>query len=217
MQYLSLLVIFVSMNVFSQADKGGMGSGGGSGIICFSSKESADFVRSNGGIVPDHLISSIRAIQSLDLQIAFMRKGLSGEKPKLLLAQPGQSLEDYLEVLLIRLNERYIKIGASVREALPYLEKNIYYRINPIKRILDEDDVGSEESDYCTLTNLAAQYQTDFETHIHLDERLFMHPTHNISSKGILLLHEFIYSVLRKDRANNSRQVRSIIQNILED
>jgi hypothetical protein len=209
MKFLGLILILFSMNTLSQANSmgGGMGSGGGSGIVCFRTKEAAEFVRRNGGIVPDGLINQIGALQVLDLQLAFMTNR------NLFLAQPGQSVNDYFSILLLRLKQSYPDIYASLE--LGALQRNVLYRLNPLSRVLDENDVGTEDSDYCTLTNFAVQYSSVRGPVIHIDNRLYSHPQHSTSSKAILLLHESIYSVLRKRGQTNSREVRDIIMDIL--
>lgn len=216
--FILFLVVF-SANSYAQraSSGGGMGSGGGSGVVCFSSIEVTNIVKKSGGVVADKYIKDIQALQSLDLQLAFMKKGVDGKSPNLYLAKKDQTVKSYLDELLLRLNHRRPELFHAIKLKLENLEENIYYRINPLLRVLDENDVGSEDSDYCTLTTFATQYEVDGETIIHLDERIFLHPKHSVSSKGVLLLHEYIYSVLRTEGDTDSRRVRKIVQDVLED
>jgi hypothetical protein len=194
---------------------GNESSGGGSGIVCFTSIEAAKEVRENGGVVPDKLISKIGSLQSLDLQIAYMRKDINGKSRNLFLAKEGQTVSDYLEQLMLRLEQSYPELSQAINVEMGALQQNVYFRLNPLYRIHDENDVGTEESDYCTLTNFAIQYTSGRGTIIHIDERLYSHPKHSVSSKALLLLHEYIYSALRKNGVTDSREVRDIISDIL--
>lgn len=180
-----------------------------------SLQSKAKEVRENGGVVPDKLISKIGSLQSLDLQIAYMRKDINGNSRKLFLAKEGQTVSEYLEQLMLRLEQSYPELSQTINLEMGALQQNVYFRLNPLYRIHDENDVGTEESDYCTLTNFAIQYTSVRGTIIHIDERLYSHPKHSVSSKAILLLHEYIYSALRKNGVSDSREVRDIISDIL--
>lgn len=208
-------VLILALALVSSSYAGNESGGGGSGIVCFKSSEAANEVRANGGIVPDKLINQIGALQSLDLQLAFMRKNFDGTSREVFLAKKGQSFNDYFNELLLRLDQSYPELSNAMKPEMGFMQRNIFFRVNPLDRVIDENDVGTEDSDFCTLTNFAVQYRGLRGAVIHLDDRLYSHPKHSTSSKAILLLHEYIYSVLRKSGATDSREVRSIIHDIL--
>jgi hypothetical protein len=212
---LSIAVLFTFFSHRALAE-GGMASGGGKGIVCFNNQQDLLTLRENDSVVKDEQIKNIGALQTLDLQVSFMGGTITGTTPSLDLALSDESLKQYLNRLISKLSLLYPEIGKEINLNRETLEESIYWRINPLRPAFDENDVTDHYSEVCGLTTFALQYTIDDKVFIHIDKRLFFHPKHSVSSQAILLLHEFIYSILRKDGLNNSRPVRHIIHELLK-
>jgi hypothetical protein len=225
MRYLLFITLCLSItNAYALLNysRGEWGSGGGNAIVCFNpgSIDSGDStiniiseIRKNNNQIKNEYLKYISSIEMFDLYDAKKSRGLNQGQTKIIEILSTESEFDYID-----------KIGKLYKQDLPYIEKLIaktklildegsfYLAPNPIKH---QDDIGTVTlpGKDCTIITMAAQVNYGNYYEVHIDERLYNHPTHSKLSKAVLILHELLYSYDRKEnKAKDSGATRSLVK-----
>ena len=101
-QFIFILTVVFSLSSFS----GGMESGGGHGLVCFTSSKVANAVREAKGIILDKQLKSISSIEPIDLYFAKNAQGAPLEKIDLIKARRIENFRQlYKRILFCYLQE----------------------------------------------------------------------------------------------------------------
>jgi len=206
--FLQILIFIAGLSPFTIHAEGGMASGGGKGLVCFSASETAKKVRSNRGVVDNTDLNKIVSINALDFIYS------NNTLPTLSFFQ-NKGHTEVIEKILSRIEITIPFLYQNIIHTRKILEKGTRYRQNPLKPIDDENDVVASYGSKCALTTLALNFNLESGPQLHIDNRLFNHPKHTDISKAILLLHEYIYFQARLKGARDSQKTRELIRIIL--
>lgn len=210
--FLSSLIL-LSFNSFAE---GAMGSGGGKGIVCFNNSDTANQVRNREGIIFNEDIFLITSIEPQDLRYAKQIRGFNGGGTSITNILENESLEDYINNLLLRSNQISYQIKETIIKYLNELQGDqLIFRDGPLKPIHDDQDVGIYESEKCTATTMAIQHSLNGKVYLNIDQRLFNHPHHSKQGQATLLLHEYVYATYRERGADNSVETRETVFHLL--
>lgn len=211
-------LFLISSNSYSRLDRGGMGSGGGKGMVCFDSPEIADEVRDNEGIIPTEYINNITSVEMLDLYYAKLAKGSDASMANLVKEKEGENYLDYFVRILNRIERTIPFLGKEiVKSQEKFNNGQILFLTKPLTPMFDENDVGFNASESCSKTTMAVQYFKQGKYFLHIDMRLFFHRLHSERSKAVLLLHEYLYLISRNKGETSSRRTRELIGHLIKN
>lgn len=220
MKIFGLLLALVSGNLFAvdllDMREGDWGSGGGNGLVCFSSKDVADAVKANKYIVKNEHLKSIESIEVYDLYEAKKRRGLSSDKPEIIEIGESEEFYDYFDRLSKRFknhNDLMAELVNMAKSLVP--DSNIIFNNAAVK---NQNDLGNVTlpQDKCLIITMAAQVNYFEHYQVHIDERLFFHPRHSKQSQATLVLHELFYAIGRKHfKHSDSGSTRSLLRYLI--
>jgi len=192
-------------------------SGGGKGIVCFTTKEIADKVKEDFGYIYNDQLSSITSLEMYDLNFAKQPIGLERIAPKLVREDQFQNAIDLYHFLKQRLKDVYRPLFNIIEDSeQAFLKKgadSIFIDGSSVSPVFDANPQYVSSDPTCTFTTMALQSGDD----LFIDARLFDHPKHSLLSGATLLLHEFIYFHTRECGKTDSRSVRTLIRYILRE
>jgi hypothetical protein len=189
---------------------GKSGSGGGNVVICFKDRLAAAKVKSQDNAVYDEDLSQIESIEALDLYE--LTKGRFKGTRKLFIEGNVTSFDEYIQKHLSIMTTKLSRAAELAKELqypvygslVPFTSDDIAYTSEPLKRQKDSgESVDFYTNPKCTLTTIIVQ--TTNPNELTIDERLFFHPVHSVTSQAVLFIHEFNYAfVLRSGNSTNS-------------
>lgn len=196
-------------------------SGGGNALVCFKTAKAVNEIKNNGGYISDEFLSQINFIETFDLYEAKKPRGFKESfesiENKLIPIIDQESVSDYAKRIIGRLKIHYPETHDKFMAELNM--------ISGLRTIMTEDRIDQvydiNPGDYvdkpnCLYATLAAQSNSSRMTSVYIDKKLFNHPLHSRQSKGVLMIHEAIYSLLRKEFDHKeSRVARFIVSALL--
>jgi hypothetical protein len=202
------------------AEKGGWSSGGGNAIVCFQddiAETAIKEIKLAKGIIPNRLLSSQTAIESIEMYDLFESKLPRGLDPnnkiKIIQIQDDQDLIRYSHGLMIRFAKMVPIVSRVIGKGLSQLpEANMRFHQGAVKQQNDIGEINHINDKKCIISTIAIQRNWNNFFELHIDARLFNHPKHSRLSKAVLLLHEFIYSTGRKKGHLDSSQTRKLVE-----
>lgn len=213
-------MLLTSTNVFAvkmlDMAAGDWGSGGGNGLVCFSSGDVTKAVIENKFIIKDEHLASIVSIEVYDLYEAKKRRGLSSSIPEIVEIGEEEEFYDYFDRLSKRFenhNNLMSYLVTSAKKLVP--DSQILFHNGPVK---NQNDLGNVTlaAKNCLIITLAAQVNYHEHYQVHIDERLFFHSAHSRQSQATLILHELFYAIGRKQYAHNdSGSTRSLLRYLI--
>lgn len=189
---------------------GEWGSGGGNALVCFKQKTAqvggsevdiniAEKIRnSESKKIPDKYLEYIESIEMFDLYEAKKRRGIDSPQPEIIKINDDEKYYDYFDRLAKRYDKRVYRMLFVLETAKTLIpDTRLIFHDFPVEH---QNDLGSVAlpSNNCVVATMAAQVNYNDFYEVHIDERLFNHPTHSKQSKATLILHELLYAVGRK-------------------
>jgi len=175
---------------------GDWSSGGGNAIVCFKNDTIPKLIQADPTHwLKDEYISKIKSVEAFDLYQAKLPRGIDSIKPDIISLAKNETPYDYVLKIKNRFQNTLPYISSIIQNGQEKLsEENIIIEPNGLLPIDDTQAVGQIDKERCVLATMAVQvnWTNSDEYQLHLDERLFNHPTHSELSKAILLLHEYI-------------------------
>ncbi|OFZ78524.1 MAG: hypothetical protein A2583_05570 [Bdellovibrionales bacterium RIFOXYD1_FULL_53_11] len=217
-KYLVVMIAISASTAFGGKGDGGDTSGGGNVIACFDTRETADLVRKRDGEITNDQIDKIESIQALDLHDARLARGFNQAQPNIVEVATGESFDKYVNKILARVEITIPDLAQRLKWAREqFANKNVILHENSIRRVKDEATISLLESGKCALATAIAQTKKNNTWFMDVDKRLFFHPKHAETSRGVLILHEVVYSWGRDlghaDSENTRRLVAALINN----
>ncbi len=194
------------------------GGGGGNGVVCFDSTSIVDQIHANGGYIDNAMLPNIVSIESYDLFEARQPRGMAGELvPQIIEPAEGERFLVYISRVMSRVNWTIPRLVGHANDALRRLDSNNIIRqpfgLEPVN---DVNTVGLLDSGRCVLATLASHFFEGEKTYLHVDQRLFDHPRHGRTSRAVLILHEVLYMVARRQFHHaDSRNTRILISYLI--
>jgi hypothetical protein len=211
-------------------------AGGGNAVVCFDDRGIPAQVIAEESIISDRFIRHITSVEILDLFHAREARDFdTRETSGIVTVRPGETPSQYAKRIVKRTNS-YIPV---LEKMIDFSKTQFLTRrsISGLKRIddADEDEAMPEN---CVLSTMAAQTGRTDAKYISgvfldgtrgteglkeaektldsptlvIDERLYNHPKHSIQSRGALILHEYLYLLIRQyGNQRDSRIVREIV------
>lgn len=197
---MKLITILITLGLVAPAF-GGKERGGGTAIVCFNTKEQADGVKANEGVVPDELINEITSIEMLDLYETKLGYGVPKKVYPIIPIKNDETELDYVE----KIKTHWYFVAPKIGEMIAKVQK-MYAGDRTRDRKLfpakDVDPISPPPSNKCVYATLAWQ---DME-YLYLDSRLVDHPKHSKLSRGVMWLHEYArYYGLQHDRNSQDK------------
>jgi hypothetical protein len=193
-------------------------SGGGNAVVCFSQPGLAQKVRDNQGRVADGLLGAIETIEAFDLHEAGLQRGFAEEiGHRIIRPAPTETPEAWVERITRRLDAHLPSLSERIRAARAAAERHGISEVDePLERINDRNASGLIDLSRCAITTMAMQtgLQVD-DLSIRLDRRLYAHPRHGVLSRGVLLLHEYVYALGRSAGHTTSRNTRKLVGELI--
>lgn len=189
---------------------GGMDSGGGKGIVCFTQKNIADKVRGQNRIIYDEDLKTITSIEMLDFKYA--KDGL-GEQ------NIFQESNDVINKVLWGKLNLFPVLQHKLIDLFSQIENNTRLRQAPLQGTFDENDIAIYDNGNCVLTQLAVQQDlSNGQFVVHYDARLVNHPLNSVRSQFALKAHEAMYLDLRRNHGDtNSAMTRELVSQLLNN
>lgn len=210
-----------SVPSFSSAKEGGDSSGGGLSVVCFDNPAVPEALRKGDGMLTDALLPHIISVTHFDLYEAMLLRG--GIEPsfskKVIEIGDHESAEQYAQRILKRLKYSAPELYRMILKTSKELNenKNTIYGFKPLERMNDARQVGLIDYENCMYATMALNHFELGVPFLEIDKRIYQHPKHSEQSRGILLLHEYIYLTARKLGHKDSRHTRVLIDILITD
>jgi|GEM_PF-6691796 len=208
-----ILVLSIFAPAFAVAGPqpgGGLSDGGGNAVVCFKSAVTVTEIMSptnhNRGIVLNRHLPEVSSVTAYDLALL---EGVAIENS-------AASPRDYAIKIAERVEDVFPLLGLVVRGGASHFPEELVQKVNrPLKRLFDENETTElADPEHCLVTTIVAQDQTG---RMVIDRRLFDHNTHSDLSKGVLILHEYVYKFMRTAfEETDSRRTRNIVQLLID-
>lgn len=206
--FLTLATFSVTAQTRSVRAQGGSDGGGGNARVCFDSEQLAKSIRDDDRIIPDSALAHIKSIEVLDL---FEAKQITPRGP-IVAPAAGSNPFQYVDQIAERLRlNAPIVTGVLEERRKSVSERRFFFSDFPLKRIFDTAELHEYELGACIVTTMAARSFEGNNIAIRVDNRLFSHPKHSETSKGVLVLHEMIYSLDNARAQGDSRNTRVLV------
>ncbi len=195
------------------------GGGGGNAVVCFDDPAMPARVRGEAqGLLLDEFMPHVTSVEMFDLFEARLERGIDGNEfvPEVERLSAGETFVNYL-----------LRVENMLRYSVPDLHKlyersksqlrphNIVFQPHGVDRIDDAAAVGIIDTHHCVLATMGLHLlDGDFPV-LHVDGRLFHHPSHSELSKAIFYLHEIFYMAGRRLGHASSRNTRALMGHLI--
>lgn len=221
--YFSIVIYYIISMAFPTLGMafemaGGMDSGGGPGILCFSKTEVANNVRNQGYIVTDDDLVYATNVTTLDLFEARLPRGNETTSKNLLAIKNDENYHDYLNRIIMRIEKYFPKLANKIIWAQDqFKDDQLIWTKTSLIKIDDSFPVVEYNSGKCTLVTIAAQFKEENSYYLSIDSRIFNLPIFKNDDRAIFFLHEYLYLVARNMERVSSRSTRMAIYYLLLD
>lgn len=198
----------------SFAESGGANiSGGGNAVVCFHEPATADAVRANRHLSNRFLEADlVESIEIYDLFEARLRAAGEGRRvveylSTLSASQFVDNIQFMMDVIAPRIGVEFERIAAGMggRDVIQHP-----FGLKPIRDYSPDPDYPVDSS-RCVVATMGA-HQIDGDSFLlHVDARLYHHEKHSSLSRGVFLLHEWMYMLARRRGHTDSRNTRRLI------
>lgn len=194
-------------------------SGGGNALVCFNSAQAVKEIHANGSYISDKYLKDINFIETFDLYEAKKKRGFSetDSSTNLIEIKSNESIAAYAKRVINRIKPHYPEFHSLLeREYNQVASQRSIQTDDRIDQVFDINPDTFVDKPNCLFATLAAQINEKDMTTIYIDNKLFNHPRHSRESKGALLIHEAVYSLLRKEwKHSDSRSTRFVVAALL--
>lgn len=226
--FLLLLSLLVSLSSNAGTESSG---GGGNVLVCFRDQENGptaiERVRriesDDHRYILDSDLAYISSIETLDLLLAKVPLSYYETETKIYKENSApQNPDQYVEAIANRLQKDFKSVNEVILNGKNNFSNGRVSSLNkPISKIHDSDPIINEhdlKEKNCTFSTMAKQLVSDNIHYMQIDSRLFLHEMHSNLSRGVLMLHEYIYSEYRKknlEKYKTSRQVQLLVRIVI--
>jgi hypothetical protein len=202
------------------AKDGADSSGGGLTVVCFDDSAIVSVLKDGDGTISDVLLAQAKSIEAFDLYEAKLPRGWEGQFTETLIPiNDGETAEQYAERLIKRLDHSVPALARVLRETRDGLKGDkLTYTSTPLPLIEDALPSGAIDTERCVLSTMGANRITDGAWSLTIDERQYKHKAQSEWSRGVFLLHEYIYITFRRlQQQSNSRRTRELLNYLIFD
>jgi hypothetical protein len=218
---LCLIVILLASAApaLALAKDGADSSGGGLTVSCFDDPSIPEMLRKGDGILSDSLLPHVTSLQNFDLYEAGLSRGLLHKHRQNVIAiKDGEKGETYAERILKRLDYAVPELSRMFRRTRAELESRpIAYVREPLEKMNDARQIGLIDYENCMLATMGLNRLESGAASLKVDDRLYLNPLHSEQSKGVFLLHEYVYVTARRLGQNDSRHTRTLINLLITE
>ena len=191
MTFLALIVLTLT-SALAHAD------GGGDAVVCFNSRTARRDLRAiqrNGGLIPDSIIAHVESVESYDLAEARTPRGVSGGViPAIETLAPTETPLAYARRVISRLERLTPGLFGELESTLDSLsESQVVLQPHGVVAVEDTDPTDSIDDERCVLNTISHHTTIGSRYFIHLDQRLYNHPSFSDLNKALLVLHAVVY------------------------
>lgn len=212
---LFFLMVFVVNSILLSSfalASGGDSSGGGNALVCFDDESVPFEIRKNGGNLSSKFIPHIVSVETYDLYAAKKAYGEENLQPFDIVNGFGTTPIKYATFIYKRLQSLVPKMSDEIQKSKNLTPvQQIYMQPFGIFKVDDVEADAPYDVKHCVLATMASHYYDNGSYFLHIDERLFMHPSHRKLSQAVLLLHEFVYMAGRRQGHESSKETRSLV------
>lgn|GEM_PF-2622510 len=210
------LTAIVANPASAEKEGGGWSSGGGNGVVCFSSPQTADSIRKNGGIIPDSALKEITSIEAYDLYEARAPRGFEARPAQIIQTFRNESPRAYVERMAIRMEPNVPWIADLIRQGSEvFSDARIIVHPSAIGQKMDMANIDELTDPKCVISTLATQTTQGNKSYLHLDGRLMKHSAQSPLSKSVLFLHEVLYRHAILVGQTDSRNTRHMVAEVI--
>ncbi len=202
--------------------KGGWSSGGGNAVVCFHpefAKEAFTKIDKDGSF-PDELFSDlkyVKSIQTLDLFEARLERGAEPPtKPDIIPLKENETPEQYITRVANRFHHYVTSVENTVLQGREFLPQgNIRFYQGAVVQNRDTGHPRIINKKTCKITTIANQANQNGFYELYIDSRAYKHPAHEMISKTVLFLHEYVYASARSRGEKDSQSSRKLVEVII--
>lgn len=227
---LSALFTVGSISSAQAAPQGGTSGGGGNALICFNDPQIPLKIRARDasgaiidGSIKNEYIGSVNKVEILDLWEAKLPRGLDqSQMPALVEPRAKESVEQYTERIISRLDDIYPELAANLRAVQKQIPaaKAISFT-DGLLPVNDYSLLGQIDSKNCVVGTIATHFIQNEQARLAYDPRLMKDKSHSPFSMYVTYLHEVVYMTARTkynhiESTNTRKLIGALLQQHIE-